>query len=64
MVTRRDNEDADEWRSYATGRFQVRPLPADHYELMEAPHTGAIARLVKTTLTRPRMAADGAPFPP
>ncbi|GAA3600975.1 hypothetical protein GCM10022419_101420 [Nonomuraea rosea] len=36
--------DPDPWRAHTTGRVTVRRLPADHYELMEPPHVGAIAR--------------------
>ncbi|MEV0614743.1 amino acid adenylation domain-containing protein [Nonomuraea sp. NPDC050404] len=32
------------WLAHATGRVTIRRLPADHYELMEPPHVGAIAR--------------------
>jgi len=50
VLSRRHNEDAHRWQTHTTGRLRLRRLPADHYELMEAPHAGAIARLVKTML--------------
>jgi thioesterase domain-containing protein len=50
FVSRRDNQDASSWQDHTTGRLRLRQLPADHYELMRAPHAGAIARFVKTTL--------------
>lgn len=59
VIARRDNHDAPRWQTHTTGRLRLRRLPADHYDLMRAPHVGAIARFVKTTLITYWMAAHG-----
>ncbi|ONI76283.1 hypothetical protein ALI144C_37120 [Actinosynnema sp. ALI-1.44] len=51
FISRKDNQDAPRWQEHTTGRLRLRRFPADHYELMRAPHVGAITRFVKTTLT-------------
>jgi thioesterase domain-containing protein len=51
VISRRNNQDAPRWQTHTTGRLRLRQLPADHYDLMTAPHVDAIARFVKPTLT-------------
>jgi thioesterase domain-containing protein len=64
VVSRRDNQDAPRWQTHTTGRLRLRRLPADHYELMRAPHVGAIARFVKTTLIAYWMTSHGTQVDP
>jgi hypothetical protein len=51
--------DADRWRAHTTGRVTVRRMLADHYELMEPPHVGAIARFTKQRLRAYTKDCDG-----
>jgi thioesterase domain-containing protein len=59
VIARRDNQDASRWQAHTQGRLQLRRLPADHYELMRAPHVGAIARFVKKPLITYWMTSHG-----